>query len=70
MKILFLCLRLQDSGLEILPTFSCYFQGLHAGHFFLQRPRKPPIIAQCHLCLEMLQGEGLITYKHSKNMGF
>ena len=42
MKILFLCLKLQDSGLEILPTFSSYFQGLH-------------------LCLEMLEGEGLIS---------
>ena len=48
-----------------MPSFNSYFLGLHVGKF-LTKPLKCPIIAHCHLCLDMFEGEGLM---HSDNMG-
>ena len=60
MKIFFLCLKLQDSGLNVVLLFNSHFKGLHVGQF-RQSPLKSAIIAHRHLCLNMFGGEGLIS---------
>ena len=52
MKILFLCLKVEDSGLEIVPLFNSYFYRLPVGQFL----KKSLIIAHRNLSLDMLEG--------------
>ena len=57
MKILFLCLNLQDSGLKMVPPLQFLLLRIACGAFF----DKAPKIAHHHLCLNIFKGKSLIS---------